>query len=240
MEEVIQDKPLLLKAVEMIVSNPADIKKQVIAMENQYYEKYGGKKSKDQIQALMCEHIIKNYSYFTAFSGGVTALAGIVPGLGTLVSTLGGGTADAALCMKWQIEMVMAIASIYGRDITNEEEKMICFMVAGLGAINEFGKNGFKNIGNKAFCNMIKQYLSGTTLQGVKQIFKQVGITFTQKAALKAAPFGISVIISSGANKLLTKYVGSKAIAFYNPIGSCYENDIVTESDEGDFEASMA
>lgn len=215
-----QDKPTLLKAVELILANPNDIKKQVGDMEYQYNQRYGGKRSKDAIQDLMCEHIIKNYSYYTAFSGGVTALAGVVPGLGTVVSTLGGATADAALCMKWQIEMVMAIAAIYGRDITVEDEKLLCFMIAGLGAINDLTKQGAKAMGSKAFQNMIKQYLKGSVLLAVKEVFKKLGVSFTQKALLKAAPFGIGVIVGASANKLLTVYVGSKAKDFYCPASS--------------------
>jgi hypothetical protein len=225
----IQDKPMLLKAVEIILANPDDIKKQIHDMENQYDERYGNKNSKEKIRDLMCEHIIDNYSYYTAFAGGVAGLVGVVPGLGTVVAGLGGGAADAALSMKWQIEMVMAIATIYGRDIMVEDEKLLCFMVAGLGTINEFGKQGAKAMGSKAFCNMIKQYLKGSVLLAVKQVFKKLGIVFTKKAVVKFAPFGIGVIIGASANKVLTKYVGSKAKDFYSPHSMCADEDIEDE-----------
>ena len=50
----------------------------------------------------------------------------------------------------------------------------------------------------------------------MKEIFKKVGITFTRKAAEKAIPFGIGVVISFSANKGLTWYVGSKARDFFS------------------------
>lgn len=222
-----QDKPMLLKAVETILANPADIKNQIYEMEKQYNEQYKHKKSQEQIRDLMCNHVIDNYSYYTAFSGGVTALAGVVPGLGTIISSLGGATADAALCMKWQIEMVMAIAVAYGRDITIEDERNLCLMIAGLGAINEASKTGAKTIGSKAFTNMLRQYLKGPALQGTKEVFKKLGVTFTRKAAEKSIPFGVGVIIGAGANKVLTKYVGSKAKDFYKV--TCDETEVEVE-----------
>ena len=75
-------------------------------------------------------------------------------------------------------------------------------------------------MGSKAFQNMIKQYLKGSVLLAVKEVFKKLGVSFTQKALLKAAPFGIGVIVGASANKLLTVYVGSKAKDFYCPASS--------------------
>lgn len=68
-----------------------------------------------------------------------------------------GATADAALSMKYQIEMTMtmAISTVYGHNIEIEEEKRLCLIVAGLGAMNEAAKEGGKQIGSKAF---VKRY----------------------------------------------------------------------------------
>jgi hypothetical protein len=57
--------------------------------------------------------IIQNYSYAAAFGGGATALTGVVPGLGQIIAAFGGTTADSALCMKFQLEMIMALATLY-------------------------------------------------------------------------------------------------------------------------------
>ena len=117
--------------------------------------------------------------------------------------------------MKFQIEMVMAIATIYDHDIREEEERRLCFIIAALGTINSAAKESAKRIGTKAFIATAQQYLKGATLAAVKELFKRVGITFTRKALEKAAPFGIGVVISFSANKGLTWYVGSKAHDFY-------------------------
>jgi len=210
-----KDKPTLWKAIELVLAEPAEIMKETQALHGRFKKKYSGEKTDDDIADLVAEKIISNYSYYAAFVGGATALTGVVPGLGTVIATFGGAAADAALSMKYQIEMTMAIAVVFGHDITIEEQKRVCLIVAGLGAINQAAKEGGKAVGSKAFIKMTQQYLKGATLQAVKEIFKKVGVTFTRKAVEKTIPFGIGVIIGFSANKGLTWYVGSKARDFF-------------------------
>lgn len=209
------DKPTLLKAIEVLLADPANIRKETLTLKKNFEKRFKNVKSEDEINALLADKIISNYSYYAAFIGGATALTGVIPGLGTVIAAFGGATADAALTMKYQIEMTMAIATVYDNNIEVEEEKRLCLLVAGLGAINEAAKKGSKQIGTKAFIKMTQQYLKGSTLIAVKAIFKKIGITFTRKAAEKAIPFGIGVIIGFSANKGLTWYVGSKAKSFF-------------------------
>ena len=212
------DKPVLLKAIELILASPESIHREAQALLTEYRDEHKGK-SKGEVLYLVAEKIISNYSYYAAFSGGATALTGVIPGLGTAISACGGAVTDAALSMKYQIEMTMALASIYGHDIHLEEQKRICMIIAGLGAINEAAKKGGKEIGSKAFVKIIQESLKGSTLQAVKQIFKKIGITFSRKALEKAIPFGIGVVVGFVTNKVLTLYVGGKSRDFFAVAG---------------------
>ena len=218
MSEVITvgDKPILLKAIELVLAEPAAIRKEALQLKDKYVTRYGSDRSEDEINAYAADKIISNYSYYTAFVGGTTALTGVIPGLGTVLAAFGGATANTALSMKYQIEMTMAIATIYGRDITIEEEKRLCLMIAGLGAISEMTRVGGKEPGKKASVKMMQQYLQDASLRTLRELFKKVGITFTKKAAEKAIPFGVGVIIGFSANKGLTWYVGTKARDFFS------------------------
>lgn len=209
------DKPALLKAIELVLADPKDVQREAQTLYVKFQEAHRSK-SATEVRDLTAKRIISNYSYFSAFAGGATALAGVIPGIGTVITVFGGATADAALSMKYQIEMTMALASVYGHNILLEEEKRICFIVAGLGAINEAAKEGSKAVGSQAFVTMAQQYLKGPTLQVVKEIFKKVGITFTRKAVEKAIPLGVGVVIGFSANKGLTWYVGGKARDFFS------------------------
>ena len=212
--EIVEDKPKLLKAVELILAKPEDIKKEAIQVLKKY-KKANSNKSESEVQHLASKKIISNYSYYAAFTGGATALSGVIPGIGTAVAIAGGASADAVACMKFQIEMTMAIATVYGHDILIEEEKRLCYIFAGLGAMSEAAKEGGKTDGSKAFVKLVQQHLKGATLQAVKEIFKKLGITFTRKALEKAIPFGVGVVIGFSATKGITWYVGTKARDFF-------------------------
>ena len=208
------DKPILLKAVELVIANPQNIKDEAHSLLARY-RRENPKKTEPEIRKLAVEKVISNYSYYAAFSGGTTALTGVIPGLGTVVAAFGGATADAAMCMKFQIEMVMAIAAVHGHDILQEEEKRLCYVIAGLGAVNEFAKDSGTRVAGQAFVRLIREHLKGATLQTVKELFKRLGIVFSRKALEKATPFGVGVILGFTANKGLTWYVGSKARDFF-------------------------
>lgn len=216
MSELENDKPVLLKAIELVLADPNTIRQEALSLKHKYEERYKEDRTKEEIEEYAADKIISNYSYYTAFIGGATALTGIIPGLGTAISAFGGATADAALSMKYQIEMTMALATIYGHDITNDEAQRICLIVAGLGTINEVVKESGKEVTKQAFIKMTQQYLKGATLTAVKEIFKKVGVTFTRKAMEKTIPFGVGVIIGFSANKGLTWYVGTKAKDFFS------------------------
>ena len=213
--KITHGSPPLLRAIDLVLAEPAEIKKEAEALHEKFRERYGDEKSDEEIADMAAGKVVSNYSYYTAFVGGATALAGIVPGLGTVISTFGGALADTALSMKFQVEMTMAIAVVYGHDITVEEKKRLCFIIAGLGAINHAAKDSGKVVGARAFTRMVHQYLWGSTLIAVKEIFRKIGVRFTRTAFEKAIPFGVGVILGVGTGKALTWYVGQKAKDFF-------------------------
>ena len=78
------------------------------------------------------------------------------------------------------------------------------------------GQKRVAHSGRKGFCQNDSTVFEGSDLAGGERIFKRVGITFTRKAAEKAIPFGVGVIIGFSANKGLTWYVGNRAKAFFS------------------------
>ncbi|MEL4273931.1 EcsC family protein [Shewanella xiamenensis] len=210
-----ENTPALLKAVDLVIANPADIRDEALQLVDKF-KKFHPNRSAEEIDKLAVDKIISNYSYYTAFLGGTTAVAGVIPGLGTALA-VGGAATDAILCMKYQIEMTMAIATVYGHNILKEESKRFCYIIAGLGAISEAAKKRGAEIGKKAFLKLVQANLKGATLQAVKEIFKQVGITFTKRSLERAIPFGVGVVIGVAANKALTLYIGHKAAEMLTP-----------------------
>lgn len=206
--------PSFLRALELITSKPESIKKSVDSFKMNYRRNFSDY-TDQQIRNLVVDKIISNYSYQAGVVGAGSSVSSLIPGIGTIIATTGGATADLIYCMKLQVEMTMSIAYTYGIQIEQEEEKRICFLIAGLGAINKFTKNGGKTLGTKVFAQLVDKHLKGGVLTAVKGIFKQVSITFTRKSLQKAIPFGIGILVGYGVNKYLTMYVGNQVKGYY-------------------------
>jgi uncharacterized protein (DUF697 family) len=208
------DGSRLLKAVEAIAITPSDAEMLV----NQYWIQSKKKHPNDRYndhQERVAKKIVKRYARLSALVGGGTALAGVVPGIGTAVALFGGAATDVAIGMKLQVDMCMCLAENFGYDLTSEDAKHLSFLIAAGGALEQAGSEGAIRVGSKAGVKLLKEHLKGATLVAVKEAFKKVGVTFTRKSLEKAIPFGIGVAIGGSANYGLTRYVGREATTWF-------------------------
>lgn len=208
-----KEESSLMKIVQAIAISPDDARLIV----KQYSDQISASKpdiSRTELHNIVCEKIIKRYSKLAATTGGATALAGVIPGIGTVVSMVGGSMADISACIKFQVDMTMCLALTVNEELSNEDAKHLSFIIALYGTIEQTASKSATRIASKAGVKMVNQYLKGPTLVVIKKLFEKVGITFTQKAAAKAIPFGIGVVIGFSANYALTKYVGKNALDF--------------------------
>lgn len=200
----------LMKMVEAIAISPQDARELVAQYKAQAVSALPSA-SEQKIEDAVVDKIISRYSKLAATSGAATALPGIVPGIGTAVSAVGGGLADISVCMKLQIDMTMCLAVAINGKMSNEDAKHMSYIIALYGSLEQMGSTSATKLASQAGVRMVKQYLKGPTLQVIKELFKKIGITFTQKAAAKVIPFGIGVVVGGAANYALTKYVGKTA-----------------------------
>jgi hypothetical protein len=209
------DSSGLIRSVQALCSDPRGIRARVAALEARLWERAGDASSREEIRELAARHIIARYSNLAATAGGVCALSAAIPGLGTIGAATGGTAAEMALCMKFQVEMTLALSALRGRDITEHEEQVACFVIASLGAIKGAVASGAQQIGTRAFTALVQRYLQGATLSTAKHLFRRVGVTFSRRALEKAIPFGIGVVLSAGSNKALTVFVGHRVNAYF-------------------------
>lgn len=102
----------ILKAVEAIAIKPSNAR----AMVEKYLEQSrrdNPDASKQAHQEAVATMVVQRRCRLAGTSGGATALAGVVPGLGTAVTMLDGGRAYAAVCMKLQVDMCMCLAATF-------------------------------------------------------------------------------------------------------------------------------
>lgn len=215
MNAVRNDRHNLLAYVELLMTDPKHIRRQALAILARVEAKHQASLDRQAILKLAGDKIIAHYANLTAFTGGATALAGMVPGLGTVVAMIGGAATDTALCLKFQVEMTMALATIYGHDILDKEAQLGCELIAGIGLVTEQAKQSGKIVGTKMFVSMVRKHLSGSTLLLTKVIFKRIGLRFTRTAFVKAIPLGVGVLIGAGGNKIITTLVGKQVREYF-------------------------
>jgi len=201
----------LMKAVQAIAITPGDARVIVSQYEDQLRAGKPGISAKE-VQDLVIEKIISRYSKLAAASGGATALAGVVPGIGTAVAMVGGGAVDVAACIKLQIDMTMCLAIAINKKLSNEDAKHLSFLIALSGTLEQAASAEATRLASKAGVKMLNMYLKGPALEIIKGLFAKVGIQFARTSAAKAIPFGVGVAIGLTANYALTKYVGSCAV----------------------------
>jgi uncharacterized protein (DUF697 family) len=204
----------MLQAIQTIAISPRDAD----AMVRKYAEaaqKSRPKATEAELRRIVGGKIVNRYAWLAATSGGVTALAGVVPGIGTAVALVGGGLADATISMKFQVDMAMCLARAYGWNLDDEDARHLSLLIAASGTLEKLGGDAVTSLASKAGVSMIRQYLKGSALIVVKQLFKRVGITFTRAALQKAIPFGVGVAISASVNYGLTRFVGAAALSWF-------------------------
>jgi len=132
-----------------------------------------------EIEAIVSKKIINKYSNYTALSGSVFAIPGIVPGVGTAVAMVGGGLGDAASCLKAQVDMTMLLAANFGWDLTELDAQYMAMLIAVSCGLEKLGVGSGVPVASKAGVKILRQYLKGATLKALKEFLSRFGITFT-------------------------------------------------------------
>ena len=200
----------LLSFVDAIAISPDDAKH----MAEQYLAQSRKRHAQDnslQHQIRAADAIIKRHAKLAALVGATTALPGVVPGVGTAIATLGGGAADVGICMKMQVDMCMCLAAVFDYDIASEDVRHLTFLIAVSGALQHGGTEAGVNLGSRAGVRMLNQYLKGSALVTLKQMFARVGVRFTRVGLEKALPLGIGVGLGLGFNYGFTRFIGRQA-----------------------------
>lgn len=202
----------LFKAIEPLVISTDDARHSAKQYLRRARKAYPNASEAEQLERAS-RAIVEYYARASAVVGATTAGAGALPGAGTVAAMLGGGAVDAVIVTRLQIDMCMCLVMLNSVGaMTDQQRRAFAFLLA-LGALLEkAGVAYFGQAGAKMSANLIRKYLTGSTLLIIKRMFAVLGITFTKKGALKAIPFGVGVAVSSGVNYGSTKFVGLQAM----------------------------
>lgn len=94
----------MLAAIEAITISAEDAKIWVGKLRSASDRRHPEDDTRRQ-QDRIADQIIARYSKITAIAAGAAALPGVIPGVGSLLAFLGGGSIDLALSLKLQVDM---------------------------------------------------------------------------------------------------------------------------------------
>ncbi len=85
-----------MKMVEAIAISPQDAR-ELVAQYDRQARSSAPSATDEKIKEAVVDKIISRYSKLAATSGAATALPGVIPVIGTMVSAVGGGLADISV-----------------------------------------------------------------------------------------------------------------------------------------------
>ena len=157
----------------------------------------------------------------TAALSGATA---IVPGLGTVLA-IGTITSQAFYALEQEVELVLAIAMVYGHELSGSDERVIeALVVVGLasGAVKlreEILVAGGERVALAAFRRMPGILMSHGGGRIVSRILTRFASSTAARVAARIIPMAIGVATGAGFDWIAVTGLGRAAIGYYGPGG---------------------
>lgn len=207
--ETVDEGQKLLSAVERLLASDKEIL-QLVANIRSVNQAQRDETESTYLHRL-ADKIITLYSVKSAVSGGATALPAIIPGAGTLVTMVGGALADAALVLKFEVEMALALSALYGYDITKPEERQTAFLLASISTYEAKSGESLLLDMAKAEGTAIWNYGPREGGKILLTVCSKLALLTMGKSFAKALPL-VGVTIGAGLNKVLTGRVGQHCV----------------------------
>ena len=197
----------ILTAVERILASSKSIRDTVDDARTRAKERTALDKS-DTLRELTAKELVRHYSNRAAIAGGVSGLPGLVPGIGSLAVSIGGGLAEFTFLLKWEVEMALALSHLYGFDIDDPRERQLGFLMASVGTYDATGKNFFVDV-MKVEGTAIWNYAPRAAGKIVVKAVAMLAAIYLWRGFFKMIPV-LGIAIGTGMNKVLTQRVGAR------------------------------
>ena len=153
--------------------------------------------------------------------GALSALPGIVPGAGTSVEVVA-AIADALNVTYQQIELALALDHLHGRDVRNQEERILdVLMVLGIEA-GVITREGERLVAEDMDLGLAELRSGGVPIHVIGRLNRTVGERVVRRVAARRArvavgrliPAGIGVVVAAGADYLAVRSAGKAAMSY--------------------------
>lgn len=150
--------------------------------------------------------IIHHYSNLTAAGGGASAIPGMIPGIGIVLSLFGAGALDAFLALKFEIEMTLALSHLAGFDITDAREHKIACLMACSALEDAYQEDKVPTIG-RVLDLAISEYSTREMSKTLVKAFARAMMLLMAKKWSKFFPI-VGIGIEMSVNKVLSAKLG--------------------------------
>lgn len=200
----------LLTAVERLVSSNATLIEHVKVCELRAKTRAPEAARKPEtLRELTAQELTRSYSNRAAVAGGVSALPGLVPGVGSAIAGLAGTFVELAYLLKSEVELCLSIAHVYDFDLDEPRERQLAFLLAAVGTYDASGRNFAVDV-LKAEGVAIWNYGPRVVGRLVLEALTAIAMMYVSRGLLRMVPV-VGIVIGSGLNKVLTQRVGKRA-----------------------------
>jgi EcsC family protein len=164
----------------------------------------------------VARNLVYQRSRLSAIAGGVSAVPGAIPGLGT-ATEIGASLADVALLVYTQVGLVMAVAAAYDHDLTAYDDRAadVRVVLALASGVARFGKRGAE-LADGTRLDPRHDALSEDVNRAVGElVVRRTARSRARMVIGREIPFGIGIAIGAGANYRIMRHTGRTALRYY-------------------------
>src|SRR5665213_1051423 len=168
--------------------------------------------------------LIRSTRRRVAATGALSGAASIAPGLGTILA-VGTLTSQALYALEQEIELVLAIAMIFGHELASSDERVVeALVVVGItsGAVKlreDVLVAGGERVALAAVRRLPAILLTHGGGRILSRILARFASTGVAKVAARVVPLGVGVAAGAGFDWLAVTGLGHAAMKYYGPGG---------------------
>jgi len=172
----------------------------------------------------LARELIRSTRRRVAATAAVSGAAAIAPGLGTVLA-IGTITSQAFYALEQEVELVLAIAMVYGHELSGSDERVVeALVVVGLasGAVKlreDVLVAGGERIALAAFSHMPALALTHGGGRVLSRILVRFATSTAAKVAARVVPLAVGVAAGAGFDWLAVTGLGRAATRYYGPGG---------------------
>ena len=172
----------------------------------------------------LARKLIRDTRFRVAATGAASGAAAIAPGLGTLLA-LGAATSQALYALEQETELVMAIALLYGHELSDSDERVLeALVVVGIaGGSVKLKENilvaGGERITVAAFRALPKEWLGRAGGHVLGRILARIAGSRALSTVGRVAPLAIGMAVGAGFDWVAVSGLGKAAMRYYGPGG---------------------